>query len=302
MAQVVVDLRRPSRAVAVRVFASAVLLAAVPGCTAIPRSGPVAVASTAPAASPAGAPRRPVPVARPPVGGRFDYQLGGAYAPPSDTAIVERDRSSAPAGWAYGICYVNAFQTQPEELAWWTAQHAGVLLAAGGGYVTDPDWPGEVLLDTSTPAKRAEAAAVVGGWIDGCAARGYQAVELDNLDSWTRSGGRLTAASNVAFARLLLARAHARGLAVAQKNAAELAPQGPGIGFDFALTEECQVEGECDAYLAAYGRHVIEVEYTDNGLDPFLQACAARGRQISLVLRDRHLMPADHDEYVYRRC
>jgi hypothetical protein len=216
--------------------------------------------------------------------------------------IVERERSDAPAPGSYGICYVNAFQTQPEELAWWKSVHPGLMLAAGGTLVEDPDWPGEVLLDTSTPAKRAELAVVVGGWISGCAASGYEAVELDNLDSWTRSGGRLTEASNVAFAQLLVARAHAAGLAVAQKNAAEVAWQGRRIGFDFAVTEECQVYGECDAYTAAYGRHVLEVEYTDDGLDAFTAACAARATLISVVLRDRDLAPAGDERYVYRRC
>jgi hypothetical protein len=47
---------------------------------------------------------------------------------------------------------------------------------------------------------------------------------------------------------------------------------------------------------------VIEVEYTDNGVDAFAQACAARGRQISVVLRDRDLVPAGNEEYVYRHC
>jgi hypothetical protein len=238
----------------------------------------------------------------PPVARRFDYQLGGPYTPPSGTRIVERDRSNAPASWTYGICYVNAFQTQPDDLAWWKAHHPAVLLANAGTYVEDPDWPGEVLLNTSTARMRAEAAAVVAGWIDGCAANGYRAVELDNLDSWTRSGGRLTSASNLAFARLLVARAHARRLAAAQKNTAELAPQGRQIGFDFAVAEECQVNGECGAYTSAYGRHVIEVEYTDNGLEAFAQACAARGQQISIVLRDRKLVPPGGNGYVYRRC
>jgi hypothetical protein len=323
-----VTVRHPSRAIVVRVLSSAVLLAGMLGCSSVPQRGPVAIASTAPVTSPTGTsppasptpgasartgsatgpstpglnPRRLGPLVLPPVAGRFDYQLGGAYTPPSGTRIVERDRSSAPAAWTYGICYVNAFQTQPDELAWWKARHRAVLLANAGTYVEDPDWPGEVLLDTSTARKRAEAAAVVAGWIDGCAAKGYRAVELDNLDSWTRSGGRLTSASNVAFAKLLVARAHARRLAVAQKNAAELAPRGRGIGFDFAIAEECQVYGECAAYTSAYGQRVIEVEYTDDGLDAFTQACAARGQQISLVLRDRDLVRAGDDGYVYRRC
>jgi hypothetical protein len=243
-----------------------------------------------------------VPIPLPPAAGRFDYQLGGAYPPPPGTSIVERDRSDPPAPGSYGICYVNAFQTQPAALGWWRTAHPQLLLRGASGYVEDPGWPGEVLLDTSTSAKRAELANVLGAWIAGCGARGYRAVEPDNLDSWTRSGGRLTAASNVAFARLLVAQAHARHLAVAQKNAAELAPQGRSIGFDFAVAEECQVYGECDAYVAAYGRRVLEVEYTDNGVEAFAQACAARGGRASIVLRDRDLVPAGRAGYAYRSC
>jgi hypothetical protein len=238
----------------------------------------------------------------PPVAAPFDYQLGGAYPPPPGTRIVERDRTATPAPGTYGICYVNAFQTQPKELAWWRSGRQDLLLSTGAGFVEDPDWPGEVLLDTSTPDQRERLAAIVGGWIDSCAAKGYRAVELDNLDSWTRSGDRLTAATNLAFAQLLVARAHARRLAVAQKNAAELAPQGTRIGFDFAVAEECQVYGECDAYTTAYGRHVLEVEYTDDGTDAFAQACAARGKDVSVLLRDRDLVPAGAGGYVYRRC
>jgi hypothetical protein len=340
-AQVLVTVGHRSPSGLVRVLASTLLVTGVLGCASVPDGGPTAVASTttsgasptrgsapAPTTDPvAPAPgttssatslrpsplpqplstsrprvRRPPPLVLPPVAGSFDYQLGGAYTPPPGVATVERDRSSAPARRTYGICYVNAFQTQPEELAWWKAWHGGVLLQAGGTLVEDPDWPGEVLLDTSTPAKRAEAAGVVGAWIDRCAAKGFRAVELDNLDSWTRSAGMLTSASNVAFVKLLVARAHTRHLAVAQKNTAELAPQGRRIGFDFAVAEECQVYGECGAYTSAYGRHVIEVEYTDNGIAAFTQACAARRRQISVVLRDRDLVPAGDAGYVYRRC
>jgi Glycoside-hydrolase family GH114 len=311
--------------VLVRLVASTAIVTAALGCTAAPGS-PGASAATTPVTSPTlhsaplpsspsplststrrkPAPRkrvpRPAPIVLPPLGGRFDYQLGGAYTPPAGTAIVVRDRGDAVLRGVYDVCYVNAFQTQPEELAWWQAHHPKVLLRSAGAYVEDPDWPGEVLLDTSTAAKRTELAAVVGSWIAGCAVHGYRAVELDNLDSWTRSGGALTSAGNLAFATLLVRQAHARRLAVAQKNTAELAAQGRRIGFDFAVAEECQVYDECGAYTTAYGRHVLEVEYTDNGLDAFPQACAARGKLISVVLRDRDLVPVGDEGYVYRRC
>jgi len=254
---------------------------------------------------PAPGPVQPGPaggISLPPVAGRVDYQLGGAYPPPIGVTTVTRDREAAPAAGLYGICYVNAFQTQPQETVWWQAHHPDLLLRDARGPVSDPGWPGEVLLDPRTAQKRAAVASVVGGWVDGCAARGYRAVEPDNLDSWTRSHGLITRDQAVAFARLLTARGHRDHLAVAQKNTAELAPRGRAVGFDFAVAEECQVFNECDAYTAAYGTHVIEIEYTDNGRVAFATACRVRHGRVSIVLRDRPLTPAGSPAYAYAAC
>lgn len=168
----------------------------------------------------------------PPAAARADYQLGGGYALPAGVRIVSRDRSDRPVPGAYSICYLNAFQTQPQDTGWWRRNHRELLLHDGsGGEVGDPDWPGEVLLDTRTPAKRTELAAIVGDWIDGCARSGFAAVEPDNLDSWTRSHGLLNRDGNIAYARLLTTRSHSRRLAIAQKNTAELASQARRIGL-----------------------------------------------------------------------
>jgi hypothetical protein len=238
----------------------------------------------------------------PPAGARPSYQLGGAFTPAAGVGIVDRDRHARPVPGTYSICYVNAYQAQPEELSWWRRRHRRLLLTRGGRPVVDAQWD-EQLLDTSTPAKRTELAAVLGGWIDGCARAGFQAVEPDNLDSWSRSGGLVTRGDNLALARLLIRRAHAAGLAIAQKNAAEVSSAGRRLGFDFAVAEECQVYGECGAYTGAYGREVIEVEYSDNGgAKNFLAACRARGSQISLEYRDRDLLPRGAGGYVERWC
>jgi hypothetical protein len=237
-------------------------------------------------------------VVPPPAGARFSYQIGGAYRPPAGVVIVDRDRSDPPAAGAYGICYVNAFQAQPEERGWWLAHHRSLLLWKGRRPVIDTGW-NEQLLDTSTPGRRSALAAIVGGWMAGCARAGYRAVEPDNLDSWSRSQGRLTRADNVAFAKLLIARAHSLGLAIGQKNTAELRDQGRRMGFDFAVAEECQVYSECDAFTHAYGREVIEIEYA---AAPFRAACRARGRAISMQLRDRDVTPAGGRGYVERFC
>jgi hypothetical protein len=245
---------------------------------------------------------RTPPRTPPPPAARFSYEIGGVFPPSAGVAIVDRDWHDRPAAGRYNVCYVNGFQAQPEELGWWRTHHRNLLLYKRGRPVIDRGW-NEQLLDTSTAAKRAALGAVVGGWMTRCARRGYQAVEPDNLDSWSRSQGRLTRADNLAFALTLIERAHRAHLAIAQKNAAAIASAGHRAGFDFAIAEECQVYGECDAYTRAYGHEVIEIEYPDNGgVASFLAACRARGTRISIEYRDRAVLPRGRPGYVERWC
>jgi hypothetical protein len=238
----------------------------------------------------------------PPDAGIADYQLGGAYAPAANVQIVVRDRTESPAAGRYSICYVNAFQTQPGTESWWKERHPELLLrdARSGHLVRDPGWPDEVLLDIRTSAKRAALAKVVGAWFDGCAADGFQGVEPDNLDSWTRSRGLLRQQHAVTFAKLLIRDAHQAGLAIAQKNTPDLSAKR--LGFDFAVAEECEVYRECDAYTKTYGRKVIEIEYTDNGRNAYERACRARSGGLSIMLRDRDVVPRGAAGHVHKTC
>jgi hypothetical protein len=238
----------------------------------------------------------------PPAGGQYDSQLGGAYDPPRGTLIVSRDRSEAPEPELYNICYVNAFQTQPQETAWWAENHPDLLLRQDGALAEDPNWAGEILLDTSTESKRASLAVIVGAWIDQCAADGYDAIEADNLDTYSRSNGALASEDNLAYAGLLIDRAHSLGLAFAQKNSGELGARGKAAGFDFAIVESCQVYDECDAYMDVFGAHVLAIEYTDTDAAHFETSCAARGRQISVIRRDRNLTMVGEPSYFYQTC
>ncbi|WP_254705651.1 endo alpha-1,4 polygalactosaminidase [Streptomyces vilmorinianum] len=229
----------------------------------------------------------------------FDYQIGGPYPPAPGVGAVSRDRTAKPAPGLYNICYVNAFQAQPDALDWWQANHPDLLLRdATGSPVIDEDWD-EALLDVSTPAKRERLATIVGAWIDSCAADGYQAVEADNLDSYERSQGRLAPEHDLAFARLLVARAHTAGLAIGQKNAADLAERGRSLGFDFAVAEECGQYEECGPYATAYDNRVLVIEYEAAG---FRRACATWGRTLSIVLRDADVRPAGEPGHLRRTC
>jgi hypothetical protein len=238
----------------------------------------------------------------PPQHALFSYQIGGAFPPEGGVTIVDRDRTDRTVPGLYNVCYVNAFQTQPQEIGWWRAHHRNLLLFIHGHPVIDQQW-GEQLLDTSTAAKRSALRRIVGGWMVGCARAGFRAVEPDNLDSWQRSDNALTRRGNLALASALIVRAHALGLAIAQKNGAEIARDGRRLGFDFAIAEECQAYHECGSYTRAYGREVIEIEYPDNGgMAGFSAACRARGRLLSIVYRDRNVAPAGRPGHIERNC
>ncbi|MFE0250431.1 endo alpha-1,4 polygalactosaminidase [Streptomyces sp. NPDC059010] len=284
------------RASAVAALCGALALA-VGGCTASDGGdGAAPDRSTAPSATGPGG-EAEVELPEPGIG--FDYQIGGAYPPPSGVEAVSRDRTAKPAPDVYNICYVNAFQTQPDAEGWWQDHHPDLLLRdADGTLVVDEDWD-EALLDISTAAKRERLAGIVGKWIDGCAEAGFQAVEADNLDSHERSDGLLATDDDMAFGKLLAARAHAAGLAIGQKNAAGLARQGRDLGFDFAVAEECGQYDECGEYADAYDDRVFVIEYRADGL---AAACEEWGDRLSVVLRDLDVVPQGKARYRRRTC
>ncbi|MEV5582586.1 endo alpha-1,4 polygalactosaminidase [Streptomyces parvus] len=274
-------------------------LAALAGGIAVAAGAGLLLSHASATGSPDKAAQAAPEVVPPTANAAFDYQIGGAYTPPAGVEAVSRDRGSRPAEGLYNVCYVNAFQTQPDALDRWEKDNPDLLLRdADGDLVNDEAW-GEALLDTSTAGKRARLATIVGDWIDGCAESGFQAVEPDNLDSYERSDGLLTRADNAAFAKLLAGRAHGAGLAIGQKNTTDLLGQREEIGFDFAVAEECGRYDECADYASAYDDKVFVVEYT---ADDFREACSSVGAKVSVVRRDLDVAPAGRPGHVFRAC
>jgi hypothetical protein len=230
----------------------------------------------------------------------FDYQLGGAYTPPAEVQVVVRDRTESPADGLFSVCYVNAFQTQPGEQDAWPED---ALLTIDGEHLADPDWPDEVLLDTSTSTTRDAIVEVVSPWIQGCADDGFEAVEFDNLDSFTRSHGALTLEDNLALATSLADVAHRAGLAAGQKNAAEHTTRlKDEAGFDFAVAEECAAHEECAAYTDVYSEAVIDIEYPDELPRSFREMCEDPATPRAMILRDRDLLTPEDQGYVFESC
>jgi len=243
----------------------------------------------------------------PPVDGGFDYQLGGSYDT-KDVSVVVRDESAQPLAGVYNVCYVNGFQTQPGDGENWLQHRDTAVLRDGhAAAVVDPDWPDEYVLDPSTPAQRQVILDAVGPLIASCADKGFDAVELDNFDTFTRfrdaAAGHIEEQGAFELARSYTSLAHAEGLAIGQKNAAEAADRGRHeVGFDFAVAEECAAFSECGLYRRAYGPHVLQIEYTDNLPQPFDAVCASPDRAPQLVLRDRDLVARGAAGYAYEQC
>ncbi|OII63159.1 hypothetical protein BJP40_26080 [Streptomyces sp. CC53] len=255
-----------------------------------------AAPSSVPGASGIPADGRPE-VRLPPARAGFDYQLGTPYDPPPGVSVVARDHTAPPAPEVYNICYVNAFQAQPGAEKEWDPDL--LLRDDSGAVVMDTEW-GEAMLDVRTDAKRRRIADRVNAWIDECAAKGYRAVEPDNYDTYTRAPeGLLSADDAKAFLSLLAAHAHEKGLAIGQKNTAELAPSRREVGADFAVVEECGQYEECADYVAAFGENVLVIEYTDQGMQ---RACRDWGDKLTIVRRDLHLVSKEEGGHLYGRC
>ena len=151
------------------------------------------------------------------------------------------------------VCYINAG-------AWedWRPD-AGRYPRSVRGRALE-GWPGERWLDI----RRLDVIGpILADRLDRCRAKGFDAVEFDNVDGYTNpTGFALTRADQLAFDRWLARQAHQRGLAVGLKNtlglAAVLEPE-----FDFAILEQCFQYRECSlgAPFVDAGKAVLDIEY-----------------------------------------
>lgn len=164
------------------------------------------------------------------VPGATVYDFDGNDHPASTVAALQ-------ATGAKTICYVSAGSW--EDWRPDADQYPDEVKGRNNG------WPGEKYVDirqweTLGPILDARTAE--------CADKGFDAMEYDNVDTYTANTGfPLTASDQITFNRRLADMAHSRGLDVALKNnvdqLAELEPY-----FDFAINEECLEWDECSEY------------------------------------------------------
>jgi len=150
------------------------------------------------------------------------------------------------------------------------------------------NWPGERYVDIR---RRDILLPIMAARMDKCRAKGFDAIEPDNMDVFDNdSGFALSANDAVAYVRALAQIAHRKGLRIGQKNV-------PGLtghlirSMDFVIVEDCYDQGWCQYVLpyAQAGKPVLAAEYTDTGVD-FAAACRwGQGKGISFILKDRDL-------------
>lgn len=152
------------------------------------------------------------------------------------------------------VCYVSAGSWED-----WRPDAAQFPAAVKGKGLSG--WPGEQWLDVRQwDALRP----LIEARMDLCSSKGFDGIELDNVDGYQNdSGFPLTASDQLTFNRALAASAHARGLSVGLKNDLDQVADLVG-NFDWALNEECFTYDECDQLhpFVTAGKAVFNVEYT----------------------------------------
>lgn len=124
----------------------------------------------------------------------------------------------------------------------------------------DVPWSGERWLDI----RRLDVLApIMRRRLDMCRAKGFDGVELDEVDGFTNDTGfGLTARDQLRYNRFLAREAHVRGLASGLKNDVEQIRALLPV-FDFAINEQCFEFRECSRVrpFVAAGKAVFHVEY-----------------------------------------
>ena len=150
-------------------------------------------------------------------------------------------------------------------------------------------WPGERWLNISdidmlAPVMRAR--------LDRCKAKGFDAVDPDNIDVYQagNTGFDITRADARRYLRFLSREAHQRGLAIGLKNVTELS-DSVLPKFEFAVTEDCFDQGWCGKsrnFIEA-GKPAFAIEYTDNVVN-FAAFCRKAERLgLSPLMKRRNL-------------
>ena len=159
---------------------------------------------------------------------------------------------------------------------------AAAFPASVKGKIMD-GWPDERWLDIR---RLAVLKPIMRARMDQCAAKGFDAIEFDNVEGYANdSGFPLTKADQRVYNTWLASAAKARGLQPGLKNTLGLIPSLVD-DFDWALNEQCVQYSECRAYqpFVDAGKAVFVLEYNVT-----VERMCTVTQRVGLVAQKKHL-------------
>jgi hypothetical protein len=223
--------------------------------------------------------------------GAVVYDIDGEDSTAADVAAIH-------ATGAIAVCYVDVGTLEKGRSDYSEFPSSVVGPAVSG-------WPGENWLLVSAANQSVILPIMKTRFQTWCLAKGFDAIEADNVDGWTNISN-ISEADNLTYDLAIAQLAHALPLSIGLKNlATDLdASQLPMFvgAFDWALNEQCYEYNECDAYTQAgsflpAGKAVFDVEYNTSP-----DCAAAASAHINAQLTDLDLVGATSSGYKYTPC
>jgi len=219
------------------------------------------------------------------------YDIDGEGATAADVAAIH-------AAGAKAVCYVDvgSLEQGRSDYSQFPSSVIGPVVAG---------WPQENWLLVSAANQSIILPLMKARFENWCLAKGFDAIEPDNLDGWTNIT-QISETDNVAYDLAIGQLAHALPLSIGLKNVmTDLdASQYPSFlaGFDFAINEQCYEYSECTTYTAAgsfipAGKAVFDVEYN---VSP--DCTDADSSHMNAQLTDLDLVGATTSGYKYTPC
>ena len=165
-------------------------------------------------------------------------------------------------------------------------------------------WAGEKWLDVRNLAVLQP---IMQARFNDAASKGFDAVELDNMDGCTNSTGfSISTAQQLAYDEWCMQAVHALGMSCCQKNWIEECSALSAYA-DFCLNEEAYFYGDPIANLVTYyvnqGKAVFEVEYKEDiGSASTPQAATMNGDHINSTTYDLDLVGPTQSGYLWLPC
>jgi hypothetical protein len=223
--------------------------------------------------------------------GQVVYDIDGENSTAADVAAIH-------AAGAIAVCYVDV----------------GTLESGRSDYSQFPSsvvgppvqgWPGENWFLVTAANQSILLPLMKARFEEWCQAKGFDAIEPDNLDAWTNMVA-VSQTDNLAYDLAIGQLAHSLSLSIGLKNlTVDLSTsQVPSFlsTFDWALSEQCYEYSECGAYTSAgsfipAGKAVFDVEYNASP-----DCTNANGAHMNAQKSDLNLVGATESGYLYAPC